>query len=182
MNEVELIRAQLSLEQQHAIEVSRALSAAGARQGDNPDSGQTFRQASVDYLVWTLSRFEVREQTVRDFLRDRAHDDLERRALESALELPGTSRAALTRLEAALDSTARGVADRIGSWTDFEQFLASAWSARRDALDKLFAQHAKVTDWRAVSSMDADSIFQERSRYARVRTALPPGIQMPAVS
>jgi hypothetical protein len=181
MNEVELIRAQLSLERQHAFDVSRALSAAGSRSGDGLDSAQAFRQAGVDYLVWILSRFEEREQTFHDLLRARAGaDDSGRRAVENALALSGTSRDALAKLEAALGSIAGSDVERVGRWTDFQHFFTGPWSARRDALDKLFAQQAKVTDWRAVSGIDADSIFDERSRYARVRAVLPAGIEIPA--
>jgi hypothetical protein len=172
MNEVELIRAQLSLERQHASDVSRALSSAGSSSG-GLDSLQAFRQASVDYLAWILSRFEEREQTFHDLLRGHlGADDAEKRAVENALALPGTSREALTRLESALAAGA----ERAGRWTDFQQFFAGPWSTRRDALDKLFAQQAKVPDWRAVSGIDADSIFDERSRYARVRAAMPAGM------
>ncbi|HEY6925310.1 MAG TPA: hypothetical protein VI653_17675 [Steroidobacteraceae bacterium] len=176
MNEVELIRAQLSLERQHAFEVGRALSAAGSR--SSIDGWQTFRQGGVDYLAWILSRFEEREQTFHDLLRARAGDDSERRAVESALQLPGTSREALRKLEAALAADSGTELQRVGCWTDFEQFLTGAWSVRRDQLDSLLAQQARVTDWRAVSGIDADSIFDERSRYAKVRTALPAGIEL----
>jgi hypothetical protein len=168
MNEVELIRAQLSLERQHASDVSRALSAAGSRGNDDLESLQAFRQASVDYLVWILTRFEEREQTFHDLARE---DDTERGAVENALALPGSSREALTKLESALGA-------KSGGWSDFQQFFVGAWSARRDALDQLFAQQSKVTDWRAVAGIDADSIFEERSRYARVRASLPAGIEI----
>jgi hypothetical protein len=181
MNEVELIRAQLSLERQHAFDVARALSAAGSRNG--LEGWQSFRQGSVDYLVWILSRFEEREQTFRDLLRGRAEaDDSERRAVESALDLPGTSREALTKLETALGSGSRTEVERVGRWSDFEQFLTGVWSTRRDTLDKLFAQQARVTDWRAVSGIDADSIFEERTRYTKVRAALPAGIELSATT
>jgi hypothetical protein len=180
MNEVELIRAQLSLERQHAFDVARALVAAGSRNDASPDSWPSFRQSGVDYLVWILSRFEEREQTFHDLLRARAGaDDSGRHAAERALRLPGTSREALTKLEAALGSGSGTEVERVGRWTDFEQFLVNVWSARRDALDKLFAQQARVTDWRAVSGIDADSIFDERSRYAKIRDVLPAGIELP---
>lgn len=181
MNEVELIRAQLSLERQHAIDVARALSTAGSRTGASSDSWQSFRQGSVDYLVWILSRFEEREQTLHDLFRSHSgNDDPERRAAERALEQRGTSREALTKLEAALGSTSGTEAERVGRWSEFEHFLAGVWSARRDEIDKLFARQAKVTDWRTVSAIDADSIFDERTRYAKVRAALPAGIELPA--
>ena len=183
MNEVELIRAQLSLERQHAFDVARALAAAGSRSGASPDSWRSFREAGVDYLVWILSRFEEREQTFRDLLRGRAgDDDSERRAVERALEFPGTGREALAKLEAALASGSGTEVERVRRWKDFDQFLAGAWRTRRDELDRLFAQQARVTDWRAVSGIDADSIFDERSRYAKARAALPAGIELPATT
>jgi len=40
-------------------------------------------------------------------------------------------------------------------------------------LDALFTRNVPVTQWRAVSRIDADSIFAERTRYARVKAALP---------
>lgn len=182
MNEVELIRSQLSLERQHAIDVARALSTAGARSGASPESWQNFRQASVDYLVWILSRFEEREQTFHDLFRSRAGEADERSAAGRVLDQRGTSREALKKLEAALASTSHTEAERVGHWSEFEQFLAGVWSARRDEIDKLFARQAKVTDWRTVSAIDADSIFDERSRYAKLRAALPAGIELPAAS
>src|SRR5579884_2938845 len=101
MNEVELIRAQLSLERQHAAAVSHALSAAAAQGGDRLASRDAFREASVDYLAWVLSRFEEREQVFHDLVRTRfAADDENRRAAEDIFALPGTSREALAKLEA----------------------------------------------------------------------------------
>jgi hypothetical protein len=180
MNEVELIRAQLSLERQHAAAVSQALvTAAGSRADDRGASNGAFRQAAVDYLVWMLTRFEAREQVFHDLWRSRFTDgDPSRRAVETALALTGTSREALAKLETALGSSAP--AGESAHWTDFLRFFSGAWSARRDELDSLFAQQATVTDWRAVSGIDADSIFDERGRYARVRASLPAGLEMPA--
>lgn len=176
MNEVELIRAQLSLERQHARDVGYALAAASSRPGSEASVAETFRQASVDYLVWILSRFEEREQVFHDLARARfAADDTHRSTVEAALALPGTSREALAKLESALGSAATAV-----GWTAFLDFFAGPWSIRRDELDKLVARHARITDWRAVSGIDADSIFDERKRYSRVRASLPPDVVMPA--
>jgi hypothetical protein len=178
MNEVELIRAQLSLERQHAAAVSQALAtAATSRAGDRGAANDAFRPAAVDYLVWMLTRFEAREQVFHDLLRSRfPADDPSRRAVETALALTGTSREALAKLETALGPSS--ATDQSSHWTDFLRFFSGAWSARRDELDSLFAQQARVTDWRAVSGIDADSIFDERGRYARVRATLPAGVEM----
>ena len=211
MNEVELIRGQLALERQHAAEVARAcasaLEVAGSSGTERLASLEAFRQAGVEYLVWMLSRFEEREQVFHDLLRGRfAAEDPNRRAVEAALALPGTSREALAKLETALcptvdsgstpapagDSLApaggsfadRSVAGRsVARWSDFLRFFSGTWSARRDEIDRLFERQAKVTDWRTVSEIDADSIVDERSRYARVKATLPAGIEMsPAAS
>jgi hypothetical protein len=212
MNELELIRAQLSLERQHAAAVSHALSAAAAQGEDRLTALDAFREASVDYLAWILSRFEEREQVFHDFVRARlSADDASRQTVESAFALRGTSREALAKLEAALGRGTSGhgaagheaygapgqgspghVAPTHGApepgstsssaarWADFLLFFDGPWSARRDALDKLFAKHARITDWRAVSAIDADSILDERNRYARVRATLPEGVELPA--
>lgn len=178
MNEVELIRRQLGVERQHAADVARASANALVAAGpEGPDPlTEVFRQASVDYLVWILSRFEEREQVFHDLLRSRlAADDPNRRAVESAFALPGTSREALAKLETALGAT-RGT-DIATRWTEFLRFFSSAWSARRDEIDRLFERQAKITDWRTVADIDADSIVDERNRYARVKATMPAGVE-----
>jgi hypothetical protein len=199
MNEVELIRGQLTLERQHAAAVARAcasaLAAAGSQDTGQLASLEAFRQAGVDYLVWMLSRFEEREQVFHDLLRGRfPAEDPNRRAVEAALVQPGTSREALAKLETALGSTVDldsaavpagdSLAGRsVARWTDFLKFFSGVWSARRDEIERLFERQANVPDWRTVSAIDADSIVDERSRYARVKATLPAGIEMsPAAS
>jgi hypothetical protein len=187
MNEIELIRAQLATERQHAAAVAKAcasaLSAALAQTGESLSALQSFRQAGVDYLVWILTRFEDREQVFRELVHSRLPaDDPTRREVDATLALPGTSREVLAKLEAALASTsvAATSADADQPWHEFLRFFSGPWSGRRDELDMLFEGDAKVADWRAVSGIDADSIFEERSRYARVRSVLPVGIEIPA--
>jgi hypothetical protein len=180
MNEVELIRRQLGLEKQHAAAASQAcasaLSAASSQGPERLASVEAFRLASVEYLVWILSRFEERDQVFQDLLRSRlAADDPNRRTVEHALALPGTSREALAKLETALGASGADTATR---WTDFLRFFSSAWSARREEIDRLFERQAKITDWRTVSAIDADSIVDERHRYARVKATLPDGIEI----
>ncbi len=177
MNEVQLIRGQLTRERQHAAEVARACATALAT------SDLAFQQAGVEYLAWILSRFEEREQVFHDLLRSRfAMEDPNRRAVEAALALPGSSREALTKLEAALEPARSRSTVESGDagprWTEFLRFFSGPWSARRDEIDRLFERQAKVADWRTVSDIDADSIVEERNRYARVTATLPEGIEM----
>jgi hypothetical protein len=162
MNEVQLIRAQLTLERQHATEVARALAELSAI--------EPFRQTAVEYLAWVLSRFEERDQVFHDLLRSRfPANDPNRGTAEAALALPGSSRDALAKLETALESAS----GHGSAWQDFLHFFTGAWSTRRDEIDRLFERQAKVTDWRTVSDIDADSIVDERGRYARVSAARP---------
>lgn len=177
MNEVQLIRAQLSLERQHAAEVVRAcaeaLAGTSARGTERQAAVEAFRQASVEYLAWILSRFEERDQVFHDLLRKRfAAEDPDRRAAEGILGLPGSSREALARLETALG----GASD--SDWKEFLRFFSDAWSTRRDEVARLLERQAKVTDWRTVSGIDADSIVDERGRYARVKATLPAGVEI----
>ena len=185
MNEVQLIRAQLAAERQNASTVANACATAlGRRNAVALSSGSSleeFRQACVDYLVCVLAWFEERDQRLTD-LRDARPTPADEgpRTLEAALGSPGRSREALERLEAALARTPAPSADSHAqeSWREFAQFFNSVWSARRDAIDALLAANTTTTDWRVIAGIDADSILQERNRYARVRTTLPAGASL----
>ena len=166
MNEIELIRSQLRVERQHAEAVARACASGLV-------SIEAFRATGVEYLAWILTRFEEREQVFHDLVRKRfAVGDPHRQAVEVTLGSPGSNREALAKLEAALGASAdsRTAALR---WSEFQNFFARAWVTRRDEIDRLFQNQAKVTDWRTVSAIDADSIVDERTRWARVKATLP---------
>jgi hypothetical protein len=72
--------------------------------------------------------------------------------------------AATERLAALL---ARGVSGEFLS--EFEQ----SSRVHFQKLDALLARNPPVTEWRAIPRIDADSIFAERARYARVKAAIP---------
>jgi hypothetical protein len=177
MNEVELIRHQLALERAHLGAVATACAnamqdeAAAAAGGDS--FGQ-FRRASVEYLACVLAWFEERDQRLTELLQARfAPNDPARRALEEVLARHGRSREVLAKLEAACPgSTAAG---RQG-WREFAEFFNGIWSTRRDALDALLASDSRATDWRTFAGIDADSILEERQRYAQVSALVPPGV------
>jgi len=193
MNEIEIIRSQVAAERQRVAEVAALApgGAPGARLtgseaglptagGARPTGGTTLgasqvselRQASVDYLVWVLTRFEARDLALADLIRSRlAADDDTRRAAEDLLAHKGTSREALAKLEAALGGRAPATDPQ---WREFLEFLTREWRPRRDKLDALLERALQVTEWRAVSAIDADSILEERRRFARVKAALPP--------
>ena len=187
MNEIQIIQTQLTAERQHAGAVAIACVSALQRAEGNPVPAGSplgeFRQACVDYLVCVLAWFEERDQRLADLAHARlAAADPARGALEEVLARPGRSREALEKLEAAC--TAGGASGRGSAlkerWQDFAHYFASVWGTRRDGLDALLASNTRVTDWRAVGGLDADSILEERQRYARVCALLPPGLSLTA--
>jgi hypothetical protein len=183
MNEVELIRHQLALERAHVGVVANAC--ANAMQGEigavaTADSLGQFRRACVDYLACVLAWFEERDQRLTDLLQARpGPTDPARRALEEVLTRRGRSREALAKLEAACAGTA--VPDPAGpqrAWREFAEYFNGVWNTRRDALDALLATNSRATDWRTFGGIDADSILEERRRYAQVCAQVPPGVAL----
>ncbi|HJS91654.1 MAG TPA: hypothetical protein VJ738_16930 [Steroidobacteraceae bacterium] len=167
MNEIEIIRSQLTLEQSHAAEVAKACAAVLGSRGAAPvpdEAAALLREAGVSYLVWVLARFEERDQRLSELLAARAPQ------LTDLIARPGRSREALSRLESSLTAEPQAARER---WQEFARFFDSAWTPRRAALEAALAEHAGVADWRAVGAIDADSILDERKRYARVLAQLP---------
>jgi len=185
MNEVELIRNQLALERTHASAVANACATAmqgDATAGATADSVGQFRRASVDYLACVLAWFEERDQRLADLLHARLRStDPARHSLEDALARPGRSCEVLAKLEAACaGATASGSAGRRQEWREFAEYFNAVWSTRRDALDGLLSTNSSATDWRTFGGIDADSILEERRRYAQVRSQVPPGVSLGA--
>jgi hypothetical protein len=186
MNEVQIIRAQLAAERLHAGAVANACADALGRPAasEAADGAQLapFRQACVDYLVCVLAWFEERDQRLADFVRGSVPSaEPSPGALEEALARPGRSREALGKLEAACAATNTGASRGAQqSWQEFAQYFNRTWSVRREAIDALLGSLARAADWRAIAGIDADSILEERRRYARVAATLPAGTTLTA--
>lgn len=182
MNEIEIIRSQLAVEQSHAAEVANACAAVFASKDAAAVSEATalFREACVGYLVWVLARFEERDQTLTELLASRESANgaaaASARDLSGLITRPGRSREALSRLEAAF---AAGESPGAASlWQEFGRFFNATWAPRRVALAGALAAQLGVVELRAVCAIDADSILDERNRYARVVAQLPAGIAL----
>jgi hypothetical protein len=180
MNESEFIRAQLATERVHAAQVANACASVyGA--ADTDEAHAPFRDASIDYLAWVLSRFEQRDQLLAELL-ERSTPGPTRLAEQAAppaqlatlAARAGTSRQALTHLEAALAATAPQTAR--AAWQAFAHYFNTVWCPRRTAIESHFAGLLRIAGWRAACAVDADSILEERARYARVAAHLPPGV------
>ena len=72
---------------------------------------------------------------------------------------PGVAEKLASQLAKGLDAAFLGAFD-------------DACRAHFEKVDSLLGRSLPVTEWRAVSRIDADSIFAERARYTRVKTAL----------
>ena len=178
MNEIQIIRRQLAAERTHAGAVASACAA--LETADGP--GGEFQRACVDYLVGVLAWFEERDQRASDLAQERRSDlPAMQRSLAAALSQPGRSREALEKLERAVaaGSDAATRPEAAGLWLDFTRYFAGVWSARRENIDSRLGESLQVAEWRAVAGIDADSILEERRRYARVRAALPPHVTLP---
>jgi hypothetical protein len=68
------------------------------------------------------------------------------------------------------------------AWRDFLQVFNADMQQHFARLDTRLTSNAPVTQWRALSRIDADSIFAERALYERVKATLPSGIALAAVS
>jgi hypothetical protein len=162
VNELELIRNQLRAERDRALDLARVCAAPGA--------SAELRQAAVEYLAFVLTRFDERDQRLAEQYRTRLlASDPKRQALEQILAHRGASREALAKLEAALGAP---TATQPHDWAAFGEFLEGPWRDRREALDAVQRENTRIADWRAVSFVDADSIVEERSLYARVQSRL----------
>ena len=185
MNEVQLIRNQLALERAHAGAVANAcatVSQGDASSGPTSDALAQFRRACVDYLACVLAWFEERDQRLTDLMEARfSAVGPARRAFEEVLGRRGRSRDALEKLEAACTAAAApGAPGRQHGWREFAEYFNGVWSTRRDALDALLAANTRASDWRRLGGIDADSILEERRRYALVSAQAPPGVTLGA--
>jgi hypothetical protein len=175
VNEIQLIRAQLDVERQHAHAVANAcpaaLDRADAAALTSGSALEQFRQACVDYLVCVLAWFEERDRRLQSLVNQYGPEHPTRDALDEVLARRGRSREALERLEAAFVQTPDGTGQL---WREFAQFFTGPWSERRDALDALLAANTRPGEWRAFGGVDADGILEERTRFLRVQKTLPP--------
>jgi hypothetical protein len=180
MNEILLIRSQLALERAHAAAVANACATAlQGVSGAEPtsDAPGLFRAACVDYLACVLAWFEERDQRLVELIQVRFRSsDPRRRAFEEVLARRGRSREALTRLESACATAVPDARACKQGWREFVEYFNGAWSPRRDALDALLSSNYRASDWRSFAGIDADSILEERRRYAQVRAQVPAGV------
>ncbi len=188
MNELEFIRRQVSTERLHMAAVRGATAAALTVPADERP-GTDFLLACARYLVFIVGRFNAQDQAHCDLLRARVPADAasDRAMLEDLDRTLAASRKALDSLASALrEREAAGDtgddAAFVAALRGYLSFYSNVLASRRHALQHLFEAHYTVAEWRAASSVDADSILEERQRYSRVADLLPEGIALAALA
>jgi len=58
-------------------------------------------------------------------------------------------------------------------WREFLRVFNDQATKHFGSLDALLTRNLPVSEWRALSKIDADSIFTERACYARVKATVP---------
>jgi hypothetical protein len=78
---------------------------------------------------------------------------------------------AATRL--AWNSSPPGPDAPVDRWREFLRAFKDQLATRFGALEQLLGRNLPVSEWRAISRIDADSIFTERACYGRVKATVP---------
>jgi hypothetical protein len=159
MNEIQLLREQLDAERRHVRAVASACAGAHRFTRTSAEGAPlaALREASSTYLALVLGWFDARDA----------------RLLALGTQLPpgeALGREALGAIRSGKNPTE--------AWAACAALVSGAWDSRRAAIEALCAASSRVTDWRTFARVDADSIHQERAHYARVRTALPAGLEL----
>jgi hypothetical protein len=187
MNEIEFIRTQVATERKHVEAVSNACAAAvdamGRARPAERAALEEFCETCADYLVYVMARFRARDQVHYQLLYARlSPGNQEDRALLLHLEKTlAAGRTGLMKLESSLAErrknrlTARDLATVC---QEYIGHLQETMGMRRDRIQNLFDRYYGVEEWRHASLVDADSILDERARYAKVQAKLPPGIRL----
>lgn len=170
MDELTLLREQVATERRHLAAAKAACREALASGAAGPS--QAFLRAAGEYLAFAVRRLIAQDQAHSLLLRPRiAREDAGSHAqldsLDAALK---SARAALAAFDAAADpaAAARGLIAT----------LEAELAPRRHALTALMTAHYSIDDWRVASCVDADSILEERERYAALGAALPAGLTL----
>jgi hypothetical protein len=148
MNETDFIREQLAAERAHLRELLEAVRAGTLKVGQ--------AGPAADYIGWAAQRLI-------------AQLDAHRRALEATPATGADTRAQLARVAAAAARLAENATVRpLNRMSEQLLALLDAWN---DSLDSLAGRTLRVSHWRQAAHLSADTILEERQRYAAARGA-----------
>ena len=186
MNEIQIIQKQLATERAHFDEVAQVCAAwlrgggRGAGGGDAATAGAADTGASSAAGAVAVSSADTGASAVGASAAGAS-------AAGASAAGAGSSSAegnfvaacadyfafAVTRFDA---MKARQLAAQLagGPRPEFLQAFTEALRQHFERLDAVLSRNLPVTEWRAVSRIDADSIFAERTLYSRVKATIPP--------
>lgn len=182
MNEIQFLRDQVSLERRHMTAVKDALGAALEARFDEALL-RPFCLAAVRYLLFAMQRFHRQDAKHAELLLARlpaeAVADRTRVAeVAAALEGAHAGLGPLAEAAAAAADPDAPAAPLIAACRDYVRWFETRLRDRRHSFHDLFDACYGIEEWRAASFVDADSILEERERFADVRQVLPPGITL----
>jgi hypothetical protein len=142
-----------------------------------------FCRTGAGYLVFILERFNAQDQKHSDLLRPRltAEEGNYVPVLDDLDVALASSREAIERLRVALEGRRSGklsAAEFVYEVRAYVDYYNRTLRKRQHVISPLFERHYTIADWRAASFVTADSILEERTRYAAVQAELPSGLEL----
>jgi hypothetical protein len=163
MNEVELIHRQLATERLHFTAAANACAQVIKTQGAS-GSGE-FLQMCAEYFAFALARLNPATGI------SLGHEQTCSTRQEGSAAVEEAAR----KLTLARSDTSTMAGER---WGEFLQWFANELHVRFAPFEDLKSRNLPVAEWRAMSRIDADSVFTERARYRRIEETLPPHISL----
>ena len=151
MDEIGLIRRQHELEHAHLSEAVKALADLEISDDINAIITSAYKSYIIDYIRRSLSRCDAMMQQL---MRNLALTSEERASLETVSQLSRASAARLTELEQT-SGAARAALEPL--------------NRMRALLTPLAERHFTLSDWRCSARFDANSMLDEKTRFAKLR-------------
>lgn len=174
MNEPEFLQRQLAIERRHLDRVCQQLDLTLHSRFDAATL-QAFCAVAAAYIGEAGARRarQLRSHVAALGSRLPAESASARATLSAAGGIADRIDAGLAALAASANSGAR-----VDGCRQFLSAIQPALSAPAADLDALLQTHYTLADWRSALRIDADSILRERTAFAAVAGAAPPGIAL----
>jgi hypothetical protein len=172
MDEIGLIRRQLATEHDHLAEAARAF-ATLAGQSDSPEIID-FTLKYADYLLYYIIKSTRRLAAMAQMLaRDAALSAPERAGLDAIAPLQRTTEATCSQIENTLHEPITACAMFSALRIEIDRAtdsLLESLRRMRAVVEPLAEGHFGLSDWRSAAQFSADSVLEERRRFAQIMT------------
>ena len=170
MNEIQIIQKQLATERAHFDEVAQVCAAWLRGGGRGAGGGDAATVISADTGASAVGASAAGASAAGASAAGAGSSSAEGNFVAACADYFAF---AVTRFDA---MKARQLAAQLagGPRPEFLQAFTEASRRHFERLDAMLSRNLPVTEWRAVSRIDADSIFAERTLYSRVKATIPP--------